>query len=178
MQWRFPRSSSCCRAIMHRGLEASPPRASHLDCRAFSPWAPRSTDAMIDVRLRMPARACLLLCLLIAAATASVPSVPAVADPRHVFVVIMPPARVPAPPPPASQDLPPKLWLPPAAMGPMPGAPSPAALCYAGANVCPLARPGQAGQAWTCTAPGGPMTGRALIPPSHDVIGHSARNVQ
>ena len=37
------------------------------------------------------------------------------------LVVIMPPARVPTPPPPARQAPPPTLWLPPAAIGPLPG---------------------------------------------------------
>ena len=116
----------------------------------------------------MPARVCLPLCLLIAAATASVLLVPATADPRRVLVVIMPPARVPGPPPSASQASPPIVWLPPAALGPLPGAPSPAPRCYAGTNVCPLARPEQVGQACTCATSGGLAAGRALIPPSRD----------
>ncbi len=139
---------------------------------------PERPDAITRVRLCMPARACLRLCLLIAAATASGLSVPASADPRRGLVVIVPPPREPAPPPPASQAQPPKLWLPPAAMGLLPGAPSPAPRCYAGTNVCPLVRSEQVGQACTCTTPGDtisgdPTTGRALIPPSCDVAGHS-----
>jgi hypothetical protein len=126
----------------------------------------------------MPARACLHLYLLIAAATASLPPDPAIADPRRVIVVVMPPVRVPGPPPSASQAPPPIVWLPPAALGPLPGSPSPAPRCYAGTNVCPLARPEQVGQACTCITPGGPATGRALIPPNHDVAGHPARTVQ
>jgi hypothetical protein len=125
----------------------------------------------------MPARTCRLLCMLIAAATAPGPLVPATAEPRHALVVIMPPARVPGPPPPASEAAPPKPWLPFAASGPVPGAPSPAPRCYAGTNVCSLARPEQVGQACTCTTLEGPSTGRALIPPSHDIAGDPVRTV-
>ena len=137
------------------------------------------SDVIPRVRFYMPARACLRLCLLITAATASGLPVPATADPRRGIVVIMPPARLQGPPPPASEAPPPKLWLPPAALGPVPGAPSPAPRCYAGTSVCSLARPEQVGQACTCTTPPwGPTTGRALIPPSHDITGHPVRTGQ
>jgi hypothetical protein len=125
----------------------------------------------------MPARASLRICLLVAAATASVPPVPATADPRRAIVVVMPPVRVPGPPPSASQAPPPIVWLPPAALGPLRGSPSPAPRCYTGTNVCSLAHPEQVGQACTCTTPWGRATGRALIPPSHDVPDHTVRTV-
>jgi len=47
-------------------------------------------------------------------------------------------------------------WAPPPAMGLTPGLRSPTALCYAGANVCPLTQPEHIGEPCTCGT-GGPL---------------------
>ena len=110
------------------------------------------------------------ICMLIAAATASWP-VFAGADTGHVVVVIVPSFRPESPPPPRFPAQPPLQWAPPPAMGLTPGLRPPTARCYAGANVCPLAQPEQAGAYCSCDA----TEGRALIPPSHDVTGRPLR---
>jgi len=134
-------------------------------------------DAMMSMRLGMPVCVCLRVCLLVVAASAVGLPRTAMADPRPLLVVIVPPARVPEPQPPP-QAPPQKLWLPEVARGPLPGSPSPVARCYAATAVCPLDRPEQVGQACTCTAPGGATSGRALIPPSRDMTGRPRRTVQ
>jgi hypothetical protein len=109
------------------------------------------------------------LCMLTAAGTASWP-VSVDADTVRPFVVIVPPVRPPSPPERAVPAQPALQWAPPPAMGLTPGLRSPTALCYAGANVCPLMQPDQIGEPCTCGT-GGPLLGRALIPPSHDISG-------
>ena len=113
-------------------------------------------------------RFCIRLCMLTAAAMASWPfSVDA--DTGRSFVVIMPPVRPPSPPERAVPPQPPLQWAPPPAMGLTPGLRSPKALCYAGANVCPLTQPEHIGESCTCGIEGRTLPGRALIPPSHDI---------
>ena len=108
------------------------------------------------------------LCMLTVAAMASWPfSVDA--DTKRPFVVIVPPMRPPSPAERAVPAQPALQWAPPPAMGLTPGLRSPTALCYAGANVCPLTQPEHIGGACTCGTAGGPIPGRALIPPSYDI---------
>ena len=92
------------------------------------------------------------------------------ADARHLFVVIMPPARQPSPPPPPSfSSQAPLQWAPPLSLGLTPGRRSPTALCYADTYVCPLTQPERVGETCTCGTPSGLLQGRALIPPSRDI---------
>jgi hypothetical protein len=98
-------------------------------------------------------------------------AVSANADPKHLFVVIVPTWRPPTPPPPAIQAPAPLLWYPPPPLGLTPGTRSPNARCYVGTSVCPLARPERVGESCTC----GSIVGRALIPPSHDASGRPLR---
>jgi hypothetical protein len=114
-------------------------------------------------------RFCMRFCMLTAVGMVSWPcSVDA--DTGRSFVVIMPPMRPPSPPERAVPAQPTLQSAPPAAMGLTPGLRSPTALCYAGANVCPLTQPEHIGEPCTCGT-GGPLLGRTLIPPSHDISG-------
>ncbi len=105
-------------------------------------------------------------CILIAAAMMLWP-LSTDADTRQVFVVIVPQVRQPRPPPPIFPAQPPLQWAPPYSLGLTPGRRSPSARCYAETQVCPLSQPEHVGEACTC----GMTTGRALIPPSHDIAG-------
>jgi hypothetical protein len=87
-----------------------------------------------------------------------------------IFVVLVPQARPPSPPP-YIQAPPALLWAPPPSPGVTPGTRSPPARCYTDIEVCELARPADVGKACTCDTPDGHVTGRALIPPSHDSSG-------
>jgi hypothetical protein len=116
-------------------------------------------------------RFCMRLCTLTVAVMASWPF-PVDADTGRPLplVVIMPPVRPPSPPELAVPAQPALQWAPPPAMGLTPGLRSPTALCYAGADVCPLTQPEHIGK--PCTwGTGGPLLGRTLIPPSHDISG-------
>jgi hypothetical protein len=111
----------------------------------------------------------LRFCMLAVAGMASWPfSVDA--DTHRPFVVIVPPVRPPSPPERAVPAQPALQWAPPPAIGLTPGLRSPTALCYAGANVCRLTQPEHIGEPSTCGT-GGPLVGRTLIPPSHDISG-------
>lgn len=102
--------------------------------------------------------------LLVAAAAAW--PMPAMPD-RPVVVFITP--RPPPPPVPQHSfpAQPPLQWAPPPALGPIPGQRSPTARCYAGTQICPLADADRVGEPCTC---GSGVSGRALIPPSHDTV--------
>jgi hypothetical protein len=117
-------------------------------------------------------RFCMRLCMLTVAAMVSWPfSVDADTGRPPPIVVIVPPVRPPSPPERAIPAQPALQWAPPVAAGLMPGLRSPTALCYAGANVCPLTQPGHIGESCTCGTADGPLLGRALIPASHDISG-------
>ncbi len=129
-----------------------------------------------DLRGRMSPRFWVRLWLFSAAAIMPWP-LPADADPSHLFVVIVPPARRPSPPP--APNFPPQAplqWAPHPSQGLTPGRRSPTARCYAGAYVCPLTRPEHVGQPCTCGTPSGTLQGRALIPPSRDISGRPLPN--
>jgi len=106
------------------------------------------------------------VCVLVAATMLSWP-LSATAETGHSFVVIVPSFRPPNPPPPSALAQPAWQWAPPPPLGLTPGIPSPAARCYARTDVCPLTPAGNIGQSCNC----GTTTGRALIPPSHDILG-------
>ena len=96
-------------------------------------------------------RFCMRLCMLTVAGMASWPfSVDADTGRPPPLVVIVPPVRPPSPPERAVPAQPALQWAPPPAMGLTPGLRSPTALCYAGANVCPLTQPEHIGEPCTC----------------------------
>jgi hypothetical protein len=123
----------------------------------------------------MPAHPWVRLCTLVAVAMMAWPPRFADAGPPNPVVVILPPAR-----PPSSQARtfpaqPALQWAPPPAMGLTPGTRSPAPRCYAGPTICPLDRPEQLGKGCTYNTGNGVKTGRALIPPTHDIAGDPER---
>jgi len=129
---------------------------------------PHMSKPHLSSRLHI-SRFCMRLCMLTAVGMASWPCSVG-ADTNRTFVVIMPPVRPPSPPERAVPAQPTLQWAPPPAMGLTPGLRSPTALCYAGASVCPLTQPEHIGEPCTCGT-GGPLLGRTLIPPSHDISG-------
>jgi hypothetical protein len=87
----------------------------------------------------------------------------------------VPSFRPASPPPPAFSTQPPLQWAPPPAMGLTPGRRSLTARCYAGANIRPLAQPDHVGVSCSCDTA---VTGRPLIPPSHEIGGRPLRRIK
>ena len=142
-----------------------PIRATPITGRYVPPLA-ATVDGAIDKR--MFSNLWVRVCVLVAPTMLSWP-LSATADTGHSFVVIVPSFRPPNPPSPALPAQPAWQWAPPPPLGLTPGIPSPTARCYARTNVCPLTPADNLGQSCTC----GTTTGRALIPPSHDISGRA-----
>ena len=97
---------------------------------------------------------------------------PVAADNGRRIIVVTVPVPILNPSPPRVVPAQPALqWEPPPALGPIPGARSPTARCFAGSDVCPLPNPDRVGEPCTCLIAGANHEGRALIPPSRDVTG-------
>ena len=91
---------------------------------------------------------------------------------NYIIMPLPPPITEPQP---TLRAQPPLQWPLPIARGRMPGIPPPAARCYSGGTTCQMARSLEIGGPCTCNTSQGRMTGRALIPPSHDSRGRPVR---
>ena len=85
-----------------------------------------------------------LLCVLLAAAMVAWPRFPADADPRHLFVVIVPLQHPPSPLP-LAVPTPAPRWTPPRAGGAYARTSISYTRCYAGTSDYPVSRPEQVG---------------------------------
>jgi hypothetical protein len=173
--WKYSCSRSCepcvrrCNGSDRPAVEGSVPTVRH--SWLFPDNAQFDQDHEKGPNGQMSRRLSVRDCILIAAAMMILWPLSTDANTRQVFVVIVPQARQPRPPPPIFPAQPPLQWAPPYSLGLTPGRRSPTARCYAGTQVCPLSRPEHVGEACAC----GITAGRALIPPSHDIAGTPLR---